>query len=398
MNFNALYPKFPFTLPMILDGATGTALIKSGMPAGVCPEKWILEHPETIKAIQKNYAEAGSDAVLAPTFGANRAILSRYALAGKTEEINRTLAGFSREAVGKKLIGGDLSPTGKNLFPIGDMTLDELIDIYAEQAKALEDTVDFYMIETQMDLACARGAVLGVRSISDKPIFVTMTVAANGKTMFGDDIRCAFLTLAELGIQAFGLNCSTGPQEMAKLLMPLYPLSVSLGIPLIAKPNAGAPKADGTHENLSPEVFADICKQMLMGGIPILGGCCGTDDTVIAALRKMVNANENACVSVPDAREETSLYAANSRQMIVIDPEELPEALIVDDDLSDNADEMADDCDYIYLRIETEEDVDTVLESAAFFNAPLVVCGNEDAIALLKKFYCGKLAVIRDNA
>ncbi len=398
MNFNALYPDFPFSLPLILDGATGTSLIKAGMPVGICPEQWILAHPETIRTIQQNYIKAGSDAVLAPTFGANRPILSRYGLAEKTEELNRRLSSYSREAVGEKLVGGDLSPTGKNVFPIGDMTLDELIAIYAEQAKALSDTVDFYMIETQMDLASARGAVLGVQSVSDKPIFVTMTVAENGKTMFGDDIRCVLLTLSELGIAAFGLNCSTGPAEMAKLLTPLYPLSVALGIPLIAKPNAGAPKADGTHENLSPEAFADVAEQMLLGGIPILGGCCGTDDNVIAALRQMVNKNEKAVISSPDTTEGTALYAANSRQLVVIDTDDLPSPLAVDEDLADNAEEMADDCDFIYLRLETKDDVDTVLEAVPFFSLPLVVCGREDAVALLKKYYCGKLAFIQDNA
>ena len=97
MNFHTLYPKFPFSLPMILDGATGTALIKVGMPSGVCPEEWILENPDVIRGVQARYFEAGADAVLAPTFGANATVLSRYGLDGKAAEMNAALATLSRE-------------------------------------------------------------------------------------------------------------------------------------------------------------------------------------------------------------------------------------------------------------------------------------------------------------
>lgn len=397
MNFNTLYPDFPFTLPMLLDGATGTALMKAGMPTGVCPEQWILENPETILSIQTDYIEAGSDAVLAPTFGANRTVLSRYGLADKTAEMNRTLASLSRKAAGKKLVAGDLSPTGKMLAPIGDTTLDELIDIYKEQARALDDTIDFYMLETNMDLASTRAAVLAVKEVSAKPIFVTMTVTESGKTMYGDTPECALLTLSALGISAFGLNCSTGPKEMLTLLKPLFPLSVSLGIPLIAKPNAGAPKKDGSHEHLSPEVFAAIGAEMLAGGISVLGGCCGTDHEVIAALHAMRSAFAED-VAVPETID-TSYIASNARMYTAIDVRDLPEPLAADDDLVDNAEEMSDDYEYVYIRVETEDEADTVLEAVPFFySLPLAVCGNEDAVAVLKKYYCGKLAVIRDNA
>ncbi|MBQ8497867.1 MAG: homocysteine S-methyltransferase family protein [Clostridia bacterium] len=397
MNFNTLYPKFPFSLPMLLDGATGTALMKAGMPTGICPEKWILENPETILTIQADYIKSGSDAVLAPTFGANRAVLSRYGLAEKTEEMNRSLASLSRKAAGEKLVAGDLSPTGKMLAPIGDTTLDELIGIYKEQAKALDDTVDFYMLETNMGLASTRAAVLAVKEVSVKPIFVTMTVTESGKTMYGDDPECALLTLAELGISAFGLNCSTGPKEMKTILEPLFPMSYSLGIPLIAKPNAGAPKSDGSHEHLPPEVFAEIGSEMLKSGIAILGGCCGTDDKVIDALHRM----REKFTEAPDIPEtiDTKSIAATARISVIVDVNELPEPLAADEDLVDNADEMADDYDFIYLRLETEDDVNTVLEAVPFFySLPLAVCGDENAIAILKKYYCGKIAVIADNA
>ena len=395
MNFNSLYPKFPFALPMILDGATGTALIKAGMPSGVCPEEWILANPDVIRAVQSRYFEAGSDAVLAPTFGANKTVLSRYGLDGRMAEMNTALASLSRktaEGFAGKLVAGDLSPTGKMLAPIGDITLDALADIFSAQARALDALVDFYVIETQMDLASARAAVLGVKAVSEKPIFVTMTVTESGKTMYGDTPECALLTLSELGIAAFGLNCSTGPVEMKQLLAPLFPLSVSLGIPLIAKPNAGAPSA---HAHLSPEEFAAVGREMLASGIAVLGGCCGTDELVIGALSETAKAFSDipsAPVSVP-----TAYLAATARETAEIPADGMPAPIEADEDLIDSAEEMADEYDFLYIAVRDRDGADAVLDAAPFLNLPLAVCGDTDAIADLKRRFCGKIVTVADN-
>ena len=395
MNFHTLYPKFPFSLPMILDGATGTALIKAGMPTGVCPEQWILENPNVIREIQSRYFEAGADAVLAPTFGANETVLSRYGLGEKSSEMNAALAALSRSVANGKYVAGDLSPTGKMIAPIGDATVDEIAGIFSAQALALEPFVDFYMIETQMDLACARAAVLGAKAVSEKPIFVTLTVTESGKTMYGDTPECALLALADLGIAAFGLNCSTGPKEMKALLAPLFPLSVSLGIPLIAKPNAGVPAACEAHGHLETEDFAKVTEEMLAAGIPILGGCCGTDDTVIAALHR----TRSTFTASPEAPSvfRTEKIAATARETAMV-PDELPTPIKADDDLIDNAEEMADEYDFLYIAIHTEEDAQTVLDAAPFLSLPIAVCGEPSAIAYLKRRYCGKLVTVADNS
>ncbi len=377
---------FPFSLPMILDGATGTELIKAEMPSGVCPEAWILEHPQTITDIQKRYINAGANAVLAPTFGANRVVLSRYGLAEKTSEMNIALAKLSRSVAENALVGGDLSPTGSYLRPIGDMEADDMIDVYFEQAAALEPYVDFYMIETNMDLAATRMAVLGAKKASEKPIFVTLTVTESGKTMSGDDPKAAFVTLSALGISAFGLNCSTGPREMKKLLAPLVPLSHALQIPLIAKPNAGAPSA---HEHLTPTEFASVCREMAELGILILGGCCGTDDKHILAIS---DALSHIAMQEPTEIPDASRLAANARAISVM-PSDLPEPIACDDELIDNAEEMEEDYDFVFLRLEREEDVKTVLENLLYIHAPLAVCGDESAIRKLAKYYCGKLFI-----
>lgn len=396
MNFNTLYPNFPFSLPMLLDGATGTALFAAGMPSGVCPEEWILTNPDVIQKIQSRYIEAGSDAVLAPTFGANRTVLSRYGLDGSVSEMNASLTSLSRKAVGTKLIAGDLSPTGKMLAPVGDTSLEDMSAVFSEQASALDSIVDFYMIETQMDLACARAAVLGVKAVSEKPIFVTMTVTESGKTMYGDTPECALLALSELGISAFGLNCSTGPKEMKEILAPLFPLSVSLGIPLIAKPNAGAPQKDGSHSHLSPEEFGSVGNDMLASGISILGGCCGTNETIISALHTVCK-TFNGVSDIPQAIS-TENIASNSREWVEIPISDMPDPIPADDDIIDNADEMSEDYDFLYFSVETEEDAETILSSAPFFSLPIAVCGNEEAIQILKRNYCGKIVTISDNA
>ena len=395
MKFNTLYPNFPFSLPMLLDGATGTALFKAGMPSGVCPEEWILSNPEVIHDIQARYIEAGSDAILAPTFGANRTVLSRYGLDSSVTEMNQALASVSRKAIGKKLLAGDLSPTGKMLAPVGDTSLEEMSAVFSEQAKALDSIVDFYMIETQMDLACARAAVLGVKAVSEKPIFVTMTVTESGKTMYGDTPECALLALSELGISAFGLNCSTGPKEMKEILTPLFPLSISLGVPLIAKPNAGAPQKDGTHSHLTADAFAAVGNELLSSGIAILGGCCGTDETIISALHDVCTAFDGI-TNIPQTLP-TENMASNAREWVEIPVTDMPEPIVIDEDLIDNADEMSDDYDFLYFSVQTEEDVEAILSSAPFLTLPIAVCGNDEAIAILKKNYCGKIVKVSDN-
>lgn len=391
-SINARFPRFPFRLPLLLDGATGTAMMESGMPSGSCPEQWILEHPEPLSLLQKRYIESGADAVLTPTFGANRAVLSRYSLEKETVSINRSLACVSRNAAGNHvLLGGDLSPTGNYLFPVGNTDFDELVSIYTEQASALLSYVDFFFLETNMDLACVRAAVTGIKEISDKPIFVTMTVTKSGKTMSGDTPEACLLTLSELGISAFGLNCSTGPREMLSHLRPLFPLSVSLGIPLIAKPNAGTPSDKNSCSDTVRE-FSEIGTQMLSCGICILGGCCGTDERHIAALRKDIETFDDT--SFPVCTGTDTRYLASTNREIVCIPHELPSPLVPDDDFLDTAQDMADEYGFLYLRLDSREAADVVLESALSLPAPLALSSDSAAASYFHRRFCGKAPLI----
>lgn len=384
MKLHNIFYRFPkeFPLPFVLDGATGTALMAAGMPNGACPEKWILEHPEKLEAIQRGYYAAGSDAVLAPTFGGNRPSLERNGLYDCVER-NVELAKLSR-GLGGGFVGGDLSPTGQFLRPYGDAVFDEIVAIYAEQAAAIEPYVDFFISETNISLAEARAAVVGIKSVSDKPVFVTLTVDKNGRTMSGDDMLCALLTLAELGISAFGANCSVGPGDLLETLRPLAPYAAGLGVALIAKPNAGMPHdtPQGRVFDLDAESFGEYVPQFLEAGIYVIGGCCGTDAGYIKQIREAV---DSFALSAELPQKDSSKLICNAKQIAEIDPDRLPEPLAADDEIFDCEDEFA------VVRVESESDAEFLLENAAMLTAPIALTGDSDCCAKVIREYCGKI-------
>ncbi len=275
---------------ILLDGATGSNLMKAGMPVGVCPEKWILEHPKTLIDLQKAYVAAGSSIVYAPTFTANRIKLQEYGLYHEQEAMINGLVSLSRMAVGDRaLIAGDLTMTGMQLQPMGNLELEELIDVYKEQIILLEKAgVDLLVVETMMSLAEARAALIAAKEVSELPVMVTMTFEADGRTLFGTDAGTAAIVLESLGADALGVNCSAGPASMAGIVRDMAEVTT---IPLIAKPNAGLPTAmpDGsTAYDMTPEEFAKEMQQLMDAGATILGGCCGTSPAYIKALSEKV--------------------------------------------------------------------------------------------------------------
>ena len=263
---------------VFLDGATGSNLMKAGMPAGVCPEKWILEHRQVMKDLQKAYADAGSDIVYAPTFTGNRIKLSDYGLSDDIVSINSELVSLSKEAVcGKALVAGDITMTGKQLKPIGDLDFEELIDVYKEQIKILVDAgSDILVVETMMSLQECRAALIAAKEVSDIAVIVTLTFEPDGRTLFGSDPESAAITLEALGAIAIGANCSTGPDRMEDIISKMASVT---SIPVIAKPNAGLPSVDSegnTGYDMDADVFTREMKRLLDKGASIIGGCCGT--------------------------------------------------------------------------------------------------------------------------
>lgn len=279
--------------PVILDGATGTNLQKAGMPVGVCPEKWILEHAEVLVDLQRQYVEAGTNILFAPTFTANRIKLEEYGLADDLEQMNRKLVALSKEAAGDKaLVAGDLTMTGRQLYPLGDLMFEELVDVYREQARVIyEAGADLFVVETMMSLQECRAAVLAIREVCDLPIMVSLTYNEDGRTLYGTDPATAVIVLQSLGADAVGLNCSTGPEAMIE---PVAQMAEYATIPILAKPNAGMPElVDGeTVFRTTPEEFAAVGKELVKAGASILGGCCGTTPAHIKALSDAVSGME----------------------------------------------------------------------------------------------------------
>ncbi len=270
---------------VLLDGATGSNMQKSGMPAGVCPEKWILDHSSIFVDLQKGYIEAGSDILYAPTFTGNRIKLREYGLAEDIEAVNRELVKLSKQAVkesnpagtGRRVyIAGDLTMTGEQLYPTGTLGFEELVDVYKEQISyLLMEDVDLFVIETMMSLQECRAAVLAVRETCDLPVMVTMTFNDNMRTLYGTDPVTGMVVLQNMGVNAVGVNCSTGPEKMCQVVAAMKEYA---NVPIIAKPNAGLPELiqNETVFTMGPEEFAVQTGKLAEAGAGMVGGCCGT--------------------------------------------------------------------------------------------------------------------------
>lgn len=276
--------------PIFLDGATGSNLVKRGMPAGACPEKWILENKEVLIGLQREYVEAGTNILYAPTFTANRIKLKEFDLEDKIREINYELVAASKEAAGgKALVAGDITMTGEQLAPMGKMDFEELIAIYKEQITYLvEAGVDLLVVETMMSLQETRAALIAAKEVCDLPIMATMTFESDGRTLYGTDAKTAAIVLESLGAVAIGVNCSTGPDKMVTVIRDMAEVTTA---PIIAKPNAGLPSLDASGQtvyDMSEEEFAEEMKVIVEAGASIVGGCCGTAPTYIKALKEAV--------------------------------------------------------------------------------------------------------------
>ena len=304
---------------LYLDGATGSNLVKKGMPAGCCPEIWILEHPEALLELQRAYVAAGTDILYAPTFTANRIKLAEYGLEQDLHSIVKQLVTLSRqaaqEATGRRVyVAGDITMTGRQLQPMGDMELETLIDIYKEEIKALVDAgVDLLVVETMMSLAETRAALIAAKEVCDLPVMVTMTFEKDGRTLYGSDAVTCAVVLESLGAAAIGVNCSTGPKDMCSIISNMAEVT---SIPLIAKPNAGMPTLDqqgNTVYAMSETEFATEMELLVQAGATILGGCCGSAPEYIKAIAEKFG---NTIQFTVTRKQSGMRYLASERQTL----------------------------------------------------------------------------------
>lgn len=271
--------------PLILDGATGSNLMKAGMPRGCCTEQWILDNPQALISLQSAYAEAGSQVLYAPTFQAQPIALQKVGLERETEQVNAKLVSLTRQAAGNCLVAGNLTTLAAFMESWDEAQFDQMVENYRRQIRGLLDGgADLLAAETLMYPTEAEAILTAAELEGVGASMYTFTMQPDGALFSGRDAGPILAELERAGAAAVGFNCVAADEMLPGLVSKLKRY---VNLPLICKPNAGIPviSAQGTAEYpMGPEEFASIaasCRQM---GAQVLGGCCGTTPEHIRCL------------------------------------------------------------------------------------------------------------------
>lgn len=267
----------------MLDGGMGTTLQQSGLAPGASPDLLSLTDPELITSIHRTYIEAGSDIIYANTFGANRFKLKDcgYSL---DRVIDSAVKAAKAACSGDTLVALDVGPLGELLEPMGTLAFEDAYEAFSEiMSQGAASGADLIVIETMTDLYEVKAAVLAAKEKTELPVLVSMTFEENGRTFTGTSIQCMAATLEGLGVDAIGINCSLGPDEIFPLAQTMCSLT---SLPVFVKPNAGLPDPRTGAYHISPQQFADSMKKYLSLGICLAGGCCGTTPEYIREMKK----------------------------------------------------------------------------------------------------------------
>lgn len=276
---------------LYLDGGMGTLLQDRGLVPGELPEIWNMTHPEEIREIHRLYIEAGSDIVLTNTFGANA--LKFHDKSCSLEEIVTAAVGHVKAAAGElgkedKIFAAlDVGPTGKLLKPMGDLEFEAAYEAFKEVMLIGEKAgADLIHIETMSDTYELKAAVLAAKENTSLPVFATVVFDERHKLLTGADVPAVTALLEGLRVDALGINCGMGPEQMLPVL---EELTAHTSLPVIVKPNAGLPKQrDGkTYYDVEPEKFARLMRQVTRMGASVIGGCCGTTPEHIHSMTEL---------------------------------------------------------------------------------------------------------------
>nr|QGT51149.1 5-methyltetrahydrofolate--homocysteine methyltransferase [uncultured Firmicutes bacterium] len=271
---------------LLFDGAMGTMLQKAGLEAGGLPEVYNVTHPEIVSEIHTQYVKAGCDVITANTFQANELKLKE---SGHTVEELITAGVTLAKNSGAKYVALDIGPLGQLMTPMGTLTFESAYEMFARQIKAgAAAGADIILFETMSDLLEVKAGILAARENCDLPVFVTMTFQEDGRTFVGCDPISVAVTLSGLRVDALGVNCSLGPNEITPAVEQLLEYS---RVPVMVQPNAGLPRIqDGeTVYDISVEEYGKSVRALAARGVRILGGCCGTTPEFIADLRKFAD-------------------------------------------------------------------------------------------------------------
>lgn len=276
---------------LILDGAMGTMLQARGLKPGGCPEQMNLDAPEVVAGVHREYAKAGARILVTNTFGGTRTKLTHYGLEDRVHEINVRGVELARQVIGNPetdFIAGSIGPTGRFLEPVGDAGFDEMVEIFAEQVRALvAGGADLLTCETFLDIRELKAAVTACRQFSDLPVMAMMTFDDGGRTVLGTPPAAAAVTLAGLQVDVIGTNCGLGIDGMCELLEQMRDVT---SLPLIAQANAGLPiLRDGeTVFPASPQEMTLCHERLIELGVRVLGGCCGTTPEHIRVMAQVM--------------------------------------------------------------------------------------------------------------
>ena len=277
-----------------LDGAMGTMLQKSGLKLGERPEILSLTDAEAIEKIHREYIKSGSQIIYANTFGANA-----HKLAGTGYEVKEVITAAVKAArraaasadtavssVDTVYVALDVGPIGELLEPYGTLTFESAYEIFKEMIVAGDEAgADLIVFETMTDLYEVKAGVLAAKENCELPVFVTMTFEANHRTFTGCSVEAMACTLEGLGVDALGINCSLGPDE-------IFPIAAELSsytaLPLIIKANAGLPDPETETYSITADLFAESMKRYSGLNIKFVGGCCGTTPEYITAMKKVL--------------------------------------------------------------------------------------------------------------
>jgi 5-methyltetrahydrofolate--homocysteine methyltransferase len=297
---------------LLFDGAMGTEIQKFNPEPKDFPDGkdgfndgLVITHPEWIRQIHREYLKAGADCIETNSFGSNKLKLDEYGFGEKTVEMNKKIAALASEAASEfsdkpRYVIGSMGPTGflpsSNDPDLGQIPLSEIREAYALQAEGLIlGGVDALLIETSQDILEVKMAIEGAQEAMKKtgskvPLIANVTLDQYGKMLLGTNVQAAYTTISDMGIDVFGLNCSTGPIEMTPSVRWLDEQD---DLKLLVVPNAGMPENEGGHAvyKMTPEKMADALRDFITKykTVRIIGGCCGTNPAHIAALRKVID-------------------------------------------------------------------------------------------------------------
>lgn len=309
----------------IFDGAMGTMLQAGGLKPGACPELMNIEHPDVVKSIHEAYIQAGSTIIETNTFGASTIKLEHYGLADRMTEINTAAVKIAKAAAeGRAKIAGSMGPTGRFIQPLGDLDFEAAYQVFYDQSQALATAgVDYFIIETCIDIQEMRAALLAVKDAAPKiPVICQLSYSEDGRTVTGTDPQSAAVILAAMGADIIGVNCSLGPEQLVPIVKTL---AENCQVPISVQPNAGMPYLDNgeTKFPMGPVEFGTWGRKLVEAGASFLGGCCGTTPKHIQELAKNV---KNLTEPIRPNRKRQLMLASRSKTVVI--DKDLPTRLI----------------------------------------------------------------------